>query len=89
MFINSEPPRFRKAKKLAVEVSSFEAHFLSHTSYIDTTNLVELESTIVQDAVGNQDRHLGSLHPNVRDRIITEITNHDVLPDVQKKTILE
>lgn len=89
MFINSEPPRFRKARGFAVEVSSFEAIFLNHTSYIDTTKLVKLDSTTVEGAIVDQDRLLGKIHRNVRQRIITEVSNHNTLPDLQREAIIE
>jgi len=84
MFINSEPPAFRKAKVLAVEISNFEAHFLQHTSYVDTTKLLDLAPEIVAEALTDADRLTGSLAPAIRQRIIDGALAHDVLSDADR-----
>lgn len=78
-FVNSEPPQFRKARELAVSITNFEAHFLSHTSFVDTTNLLTIRSTLVSGALLDEERHHGSIAPSLRQRIRDAAQSHNVL----------
>ena len=88
MFINSEPPAFRKARALAVEVSAFEATFLNHTSYIDTTKLMELPDDALALAIADAERHHGKTIKTVRDRIIVAVEAHEVMPEDQRQAVI-
>ena len=86
MFINSNPPQFKKAKLLAVEISNFEALFLDHTSYVDTTNLQELSESLVGAALADQNRIHGYLSPTLKNRIVKMVLSHEVMePDKRQK----
>ena len=79
MFVNSEPPVFPKSRNLAVSIENFEAHFLRHTSYVDTTTLVPISQALVEGALRDPDRLHGALAPGLRKRIVDAVLNHDVM----------
>lgn len=89
MWFNSEPPQFRKARQIAVQVSNFEAMFLTHTSYLDTTKLVCLSDDVLAPALADPKRAAGSLPRSIRDRIVVMVESHDVMPDDQRKAVTE
>jgi hypothetical protein len=84
MFINSEPPKFRKARDLAVEIANFEVHFLNHTSYIDTTRLMQFDPAVVDAAWADQGRQMGRIAPAIRARICAGVLAHEVMPESQR-----
>jgi hypothetical protein len=88
MFVNSDPPAFRKARALAVDVEPFEAHFLTHRSYVDTTKLIELTPEDVAAALLDPDRSTGRLSPALIARIQAGVGAHDVMPDNDRKIVL-
>jgi hypothetical protein len=88
MFINTDPPAFRKARAVAVEVSSFEATFLQHTSFIDTTKLMVLDDEVVVAALADPNRSAGRLMSAVRDRIVNMVASHDVLPEEERRAVI-
>lgn len=88
LFINSEPPAFRKAKKVAVEISNFEATFLKHTSYVDTTNHEELSEAAVSAALADPDRNRGPLLRSVQERIREMVASHEAMPPEARAIIL-
>ncbi|MDC7676846.1 hypothetical protein [Asticcacaulis machinosus] len=88
-FINSDPPAFRKAKNLAVEIGNFEAHFLSHTSYIDTTTFEELSEVSVNSAIKDPDRNMGLLIKSVQKKIKDMVSSHHVLPPEPREIVLD
>jgi hypothetical protein len=79
-FINSNPPPFRRARNLAIELQSFEASFLTHTSYIDTTKCEWFSEEIVAEALSDPDRNIGFLIKAVQARILEAVQLHKVLP---------
>lgn len=81
MFINSEPPMFRKARDLAVELSNFEVHFLVRTSYVDTTTLMSFDKDVVDSAWADEGRRMGKLAPSVIKRIQNGVLAHEVMPE--------
>lgn len=87
-FINSEPPQFRRARDLAVSVESYEAHFLNHTSYVDTTNLLRIEAALVHGAWAQEDRRCGSIAPFLQNRIKDAAQSHNVLEDKDLALVL-
>ena len=90
MFINSEPPAFRKARELAVSVANHEAHFLSHESFIDTTKLqVGISDALIDAALDDPDRNHGLLSPSLRERIKEGVAFHDVMEAVYRDKVLE
>ncbi|MGR9406265.1 hypothetical protein ACU8MI_06900 [Rhizobium leguminosarum] len=78
-FINSDPPQFRKARQVVISIESYEAHFLNHTSYVDTTNLLTIEPALAQGAWAQEDRRCGSIAPFLQDRIKEGANSHNVL----------
>lgn len=78
-FINSDPPQFRKTRDLAVSITNFEAYFLNHTSYVDTTNLLTIRTALVNGALSDEERHHGSIAPFLRERIREAAQSHNVL----------
>ncbi|MFC7048561.1 hypothetical protein [Emcibacter nanhaiensis] len=88
MFINSDPPQFRKARNLAIEISSFEALFLSHNSFVDTTKLQIIPIDLVNNANADPGRNHGQLTPNVRQRIIDGVAAHEVMIDDHRNAVL-
>lgn len=89
MFINSEPPQFRKARDLAVSIENYEATFLSHTSYVDTTKLQSaIPLDLVQEALADTNRKHGLLAPSIRKRIIEAVEAHDVMEPIHKEKLI-
>lgn len=90
MFINSDPPQFRKARELAISIESQEALFLGHTSYVDTTLLVHLSEHIVQEALVDPNRNHGFIAPFLRTRIKEGVAWHEVMePAHRDKVVLD
>lgn len=90
MFINSEPPQFRKARKLAVEIQNFEAAFLTHTSYVDTTKLqYDIPQRLIDAALREEGRKHGQLAPFVRDRIVEGVAVHEAMQENHRAKVLE
>lgn len=89
MFINSEKPQFRKAKELCVSIENYEATFLSHTSYVDTTKLQSaIPHELVQEALADNDRNHGLLAPSIRQRIIEAVQSHEVMEPSHKNSVI-
>lgn len=89
MFVNSEPPQARKARELAVSIANFEAQFLVHESYVDTTRLAEIPVHLVNAAENDRNRKHGFLAPSLRKRIIDAVNSHEVLAPAMKAKVLE
>lgn len=91
LFINSEPPEFRKARALAVEVGAQEALFLRKVSYIDTTKIENLKviEHEVHKAAGTKEHCLGMLLPAVRYRIQAMVDGHKNLTQQERSWVLE
>lgn len=87
-FINSDPPAFRKARTLAVEISNFEASFLKHTSFIDTTSLQVLDPAAIAKAHAEPERCCGALIKTVRRRVVQAVNAHGALTAAQREAIL-
>ena len=73
--------QFRKARDIAVSITNFEAHFLNHTSYVDTTRLLAIDAALVNGALAHEDRLHGSIAPFLQSRIKLAAQSHDVLTD--------
>lgn len=84
MFINSDPPMFRKARDLAIEMSNFEVHFLARTSYVDTTKLMSFDRATVERAWAEERRRMGKLAPSIIKRIQNGVLAHEVMPNDQR-----
>lgn len=61
LYINSNPPAFRKARALAVEIENFEGAFLHHNSFVDTTSHETLTPEEIAAACAEPDRLHGFL----------------------------
>lgn len=89
MFINSEPPQFRKARELAISIENYEAIFLSHTSYVDTTKLqTNIPQNLIQAALDDPARKHGFISPTIKQRIIDAVQRHDVLESEYKQKVI-
>ena len=88
-FINSNPPPFRKAKALAVEIQSFEATFLTHNSFVDTTSAEIFSQEEISNAYADQNRQHGLLIKAVRERIVAMVSSHQVLEPAARAAVLE
>lgn len=91
LYINSEPPQFRKAQESAVMVTNFEVQCLNKPeSYIDTTAIIDdLPEVELQEAVADQDRRHGSIAPFVRERIREAAASNGALTDDERAAILD
>jgi len=88
MFINSEPPAFRKARELALELDAAAALFLTHTSYIDTTHMLVIEQDILDAALSEEGRCHGKVSPTLRTWIQGAVGAHEVMPEDQRIAVL-
>lgn len=88
MFINSEPPVFRKARELALELDASAALFLSHTSYIDTTHMIEIDQDILDTSWADASRRHGKVSPTLRKWIQGAAASHEVMPEAQRSAII-
>jgi hypothetical protein len=78
--VNTDPPFGRKAREVALILENFEATFLDHTSYIDTTKLEALNfDDRVDAALSDPKRNYGLLAPSVRKKIIATVRGHGAL----------
>lgn len=89
-FINSDPPLFRKARELALEVSSFEVTPLRKDSFIDTTDLIAVpDDGRVEDALKEDgDGHYGAISPSLKKKLLEKVREHNALTDEQRTAIL-
>lgn len=88
-YINSNPPPFKKAREFAVEVENFEAHFLSHTSYIDVVQIIrDVPEAQLKEALADPSRQLGQLAPFLIDRIRASVAQTPALSANEKAEIL-
>ena len=88
LYINSSPPAFRKARALAVEIENFEAAFLRHNSFVDTTSHETLTAEEIAGAVADPARLHGFLIKAVQDRIRAMVASHGVLAPGPRALIL-
>ena len=84
MFVNSQPPQFRRSRQYCVELASHEAHFINHTSYIDTTLLVCFDAAVIEQALADAERLTGRIAPAIRERIVLAALEHEALPTNQR-----
>lgn len=79
LYINSEPPQFRKARNFAVSVERHEVHGLIKTSHIDTTAIIDdLPPDELTKALEVPSCRWGPLAPFIVNRITSAITGHNV-----------
>lgn len=78
-FINSDPPRARKARGFAVAIQNFELTCISHESFVDTTTIEKLIEKDVSAALSEPNRNKGFLSPTLRERICQAAHSHGVL----------
>jgi hypothetical protein len=88
LFVNSDPPAFRRAREVAVSLEAFEAIFLRKQSFIDTTKLQAFEPGQLAEALADPDRNHGPISPMLRERIRGAVMLHEALTDEQKAQIL-
>ena len=86
-WIDSEPPMFRRAKLVAVSVQREWAQFLTHDSYVDTTQVRILPNELVQDAWdavdgdGYHHRRHGKIINMLKIAILDGVESHNALTD--------
>lgn len=88
LYINSNPPAFRKARAVAVEIENFEGAFLHHNSFVDTTSHETLTPEEIAAACAEPDRLHGFLIKAVQDRIVAMVSSHEVLAPGPRAAIL-
>lgn len=90
MLINSSPPIGRKAQGFALRIESFQATFLTHTSYVDTTRIEVLsEDDRVDKALADPDGHCGPLTPSLRQTMKNLVEEHGSLNPEQQTAVLD
>jgi hypothetical protein len=83
VYINSNPPEFRKKRDAAVEVDNFELNCLSHMSYIDVSSIIDdLPDDELEKAINDSNRCHGPIPPSIRDRIKASVSYHRILSPV-------
>jgi hypothetical protein len=89
LYVNSEQPAAKKARAVVLEIGNFEATFLSHTSYIDTTRLepINLDDRVVE-ALKDAKRLYGYISPSLKRKIIEAVVGHGALPEGQEAILL-
>ncbi len=87
MFINSEPPPFRKAREAALELSSYEAHFLSHTSFVNPVPQTFPDDRVTKE-IAEEANCFGSISPTLIRNITEWVEQSPVLNQVQKAIII-
>ena len=87
-FINSDPPQFRKASTLAITIDNFEATFISHTSYLDTTKLVQIPEAAVKRALSEPARNHGCVSPTLNKKIKNGVGAHEVMEPLHRDKVL-
>jgi hypothetical protein len=89
-FINSDPPFARRAREVALAVSSYEVTPLTRESYIDTTVLFELpDDGRIETALKDEKCHYGVISPSLRKRIKEAVKAHDALTAEERAAVLE
>jgi hypothetical protein len=89
-FIDSEPPFARKAKEIALPVSSYEVTPLTRECYIDTTVLVEVpDDGRIQAALADDKCHYGFISPSLKKRILEAVNAHSALTAEERAAVLE
>lgn len=89
LYFNSEPPAFRKAREVVVTVENHEVLCLSHTSYVDTTSIIDdVPEEALQLAIATPARMHGSIAPFVVTRIKQHVQWHAALTEDQRAAIL-
>jgi hypothetical protein len=78
-FISSEPPRARRAREFAIEVTVPQCPILRWTSFIDTTSIILLHPNDVGEALADPARHKGQISPTLKRRIREAVISHGVL----------
>lgn len=89
MYINSDRPQGRRRAQIAITIAAFEAHFLSKTCYLDTTDFPNLSSAVVNAALAVQKNCLGILPPSIRISVVATVRTHGVLEPEKRRTVLD
>lgn len=89
-YINSEPPLFKRARPVAIEIDNFQVACITHTSYIDTTAIIDdLPARELKEALSDEGRRPGSISPTLRKVIIETVCRHGVLNQAQQDAVCE
>jgi hypothetical protein len=89
LYFNSDLPRFRKAREVAVSVENYEVNCLRRTSYIDTTSIVDdLPEDHLMNAINDPNRRHGALPPSIIRRLQDAVRSHGVLDQEKMDCIL-
>jgi hypothetical protein len=89
LYINSQPPKFRKRRQAAVTVASWEVMCLVKTSYIDTASMIDdLPKDHLALALSDHNRQHGPLAPSIRDKIRMAVNAHGVFTQEQTVAVV-
>lgn len=90
LYINSQPPQFRKAREAAVAVSNFEVACLTKPeSFIDTVAIIEdVPEDQLDAAINDPQRRHGLLIKAVVERLRAAVAAHGALTPSQRAAIL-
>lgn len=88
-FVNTDPPYTRLARKLVLPVPSFQLHFLTHDSFIDTTSVQkQLDASSLAAAWANPARYKGMIPPSLINTIKQYASSHNVLSPEELDAVL-
>ena len=86
LYVNSEPPPFRRARENALELASFEAHFLKHVSFVNPVPKTFSDDRVATE-IAKDENCLGSLSPTLITKMKNWIEATPVLTADQKAII--
>ena len=86
--INSAP--WRATPRAQVRIRPHELQCLKHDSYVDTSKIVLFDKSETQEALKDEPwRSMGSLSPMLCLRIKRAVNNHQHLPPVHARLVLD
>lgn len=87
-YINSEPPPFRRAKAIAIQLEAWQATFLTKPCFLDTAELIQLPTATIAQALATPSDCLGPVSPTVRALVVGCVSANNVLTAAQKAIVL-
>ena len=87
-FISSTPSPGRQQRQFDVAIQNFEAVFLRHTSYLDTSKVITFQDARVAKALASPRDRFGRISPTLQARIVALVQTNPALTTHQKSVIL-